>query len=137
MDQSLARLLVLKQELEAMRETRAKAKTELDEIEKQAVQYLLHAGVRYIDSSNCGQGPYWVLTKGKADGSFNRERYVEFFSILLQRIHASPNEHGVEKCVDCALEYLKQFEKKRIVLQKSTRPPMQRGVEDLKTWISN
>jgi hypothetical protein len=129
----IGRLTNLKLQIEKMKEQRQKTKTEMDELEQHAVSALLHMGVRYVDVSNTGQGPFWVLGKEKSDGSFNRERYVEFFSALLGEMKTDPNLN-VDKCTALAMNYLKQFEKRRLMLNKLSRPG-QRGVEDLKRWL--
>ena len=130
----IGRLAALKLQIENMRQQRQKTKTEMDELQQHAVQALLQMGVRFVDVSNCGQGPFWVLGKEKSDGSFNRERYHEFFSLLLGEMKTNPNGVTPDKCTQLAMNYLKQFEKRRLCLNKLSRPGP-KGVEDLKRWL--
>lgn len=130
----IGRLAGLKLKLEKLREERTKTKSETDDLEQHAIQALMQMGVRFVDVSNTGQGPFWVIGKDKSDGSFNRERYHEFFTALLIEIQKDPGSVTVDKCTELSINYLKQFEKRRFVLNKLSRPG-QRGVEDLKKWL--
>ena len=131
------RLNELKIQLENIGEQRKGVKTEFDKIQNAGVDALLNLRVRYVDSSGSGSGPFWVLGKDRSDGSFNRERLNEFFRLLLLEFQANSNaDFGPEKCTDFALMYLKQFEKRRLVLNKLTHCRT-KGVDDLLKWLES
>jgi len=131
---NVARLSQLKAMLEKMGEQRKTTKSQLDEIETQAIDALMRIGIRYIDESGNGAGPFWVLGKQKNDGSWSNERYTEFFTTLMSELRAG-KQFTPEQCAALAQQYLKQFEKRRLCLNKLSQA-RQRGVEDLRAWLA-
>ena len=129
----IGRLALLKTQLETIGDQRKGVKMEYDQLEQHGVNMLLQLGVRYVDQSSTGAGPFWVLGKEKSDGSFNRERYNEFFIGLLGEMQGA--SMTPDKCSDLAMNYLKQFEKRRLVLNKLTHC-RQKVVEDLIQWLA-
>lgn len=131
----MQKLTALKQNLMKIKDLRAKTKAEYDEIEQTAVNLLLSLNVRYVDVSGKGAGPYWVLSKESTNGTFNKERFNEFFSRILQEIRSNPNV-SAEQCSTYAAEFLKQFEKRRLVLNQVSTCRV-KGVDDLKRWLNH
>lgn len=128
------RLSQLKQDIEKLNEHRKKAKTEVDGLENQCIQALVQMGIRYVDESGTGNGPFWSLAKNKTDGSWNSERYIEFFTMLLKDIQQG-RQYTPAQCSELASNYLKQHEKRKLVLSKMTKA-QQRGIDDLKAWVA-
>jgi chaperonin cofactor prefoldin len=129
---NIQRLAQLRQTIEKMAEQRKATKTQLDEIEAQAIEALMRMGIRYI--AETPDGPYWVLGKAKSDGSWNLERYKEFFSTLLTEMGAG-KRFTPEQLATLAQQYLKQFEKRRLQLNKLSQA-RQKTVEDLRDWLA-
>jgi polyhydroxyalkanoate synthesis regulator phasin len=134
MDVDIGALNNLKLMMEKLKTQRSEAKGQLDEIEQHAVSKLMEMGVRFVDESGTGQGPYWTLCKEKNDGSFSKERYRDFFSQLLKELQ-SGKQYTPDDCTQLAQNYLKQFEKRRLVLNKLSQS-RQSGVEDLRQWLA-
>jgi hypothetical protein len=124
----------LRIQMEQLKDQRTNTKSQLDELEASAIAALVQMGVRYVDASGNGSGPFWVLGKDKTDGSFNRERYVSFFEILIADLK-NGKEYSPVKCGELALEYLKTFEKRRLRLNKLSQCRT-RGIEDLLRWLN-
>jgi hypothetical protein len=121
----------LKNQLDALGEQRKQFKGQLDELEQQAVAALLQMNVRSV-----GEGPCWALGKHKTDGSFNRERFIEFFGLLAEERQKRGGAMSPADEATLASTYLKKFEKRILVLNKLNKPPAQKGCEDLKEWMA-
>jgi hypothetical protein len=131
----VGRLDGLKNQLEKLKDARSKTKAETDELEQLAIATLMQIGVRYIDLSGNGSGPFYCICKDKSAGSFNRERLLEFFNKIIPEIKANPTSVTSDKCVDLAFEFLGQFEKRKLVLNKLTQVKT-RSVDDLREWAT-
>ena len=129
----VARLNQLKVQMDKLAEQRKTTKTQVDEIERQCVEALVKHGIRYIDESGTGNGPYWSLNKKKSDGSWNAERYEEFFTGLLTEL-ANGKRFTPAQCMELAQNYLKQFETRKLVLTKLAQQ-RQKGIADLLEWL--
>lgn len=129
---SVQRMTEIRRTLKNMQVQSKKNKAEFNEIEQFAINMLMHWGIRYVDTSGCGRGPFWVICKEKTDGAFNMQRYTEFFTYLINKLKT--DQLNPEQCGDLAIAYLKQFEKRRLVL-KEVKQCRQRGVADLKKWL--
>ncbi len=128
------KLSMLKASIEKLGEQRKTTKNELDQLENAAIEALMTMGVRFIDESGTGAGQFWVLGKLKNDGSWSIERYIEFFTTLLSEM-GNGKRFTPEQCAQHSQQYLKQFEKRRLGLNKVTQT-RQRGVEDLRSWLT-
>lgn len=131
---NIKQLAQLKAHIEKLGENRKNTKSQLDAIEAAAIEGMMKFGVRYIDESGNGQGPFWVLGKQKNDGSWSTERYIEFFTMILTQVRNNPNVTP-EQCAALAQQYLKGFEKRSLCLNKRTQA-RQKGVEDLRIWLA-
>lgn len=123
-----------KMQLEKLSEDRKITKNLYDQSESAAVEALVSLGVRWVDESGTGAGPFWQLAKSKSDGSFNRQRYTEFFSQMLVELN-SGKTFTPDDLAQSALDYLKQFEKRRLEIHK-VNTVRQRGMEDLIAWLN-
>ncbi len=124
----------LKNHLKALAEQRKVTKTQIDQIEEKCIQTLVSIGVRFVDESDGkGMGPYHCLAKSKTEGGWNNERYLDFFRHLLEAIQQGHQLTPV-KCVELATSYLKQFEKRKLKLNKVTQRPKP-GIEDLQKFL--
>ena len=130
----VGKLAQLKNIVEKMGEEKKKIKSQLDEVENAVVAHLMKVGVRYIDESGNGSGPFWVLGKYKNDGSWSTDRYVEFFTMLMSDMRAG-KQYTPSQCAALAVKYLKQFEKRRLQINKLSQA-RQKGVEDLRAWLA-
>jgi hypothetical protein len=130
-----ARLHTLKSQLESIKVARTTTKTELDPLESQIVENMARLKIRCVDTSSKGDGPFWVLSKSKTDGSWNRDRYVNFFNLLLETL-ASGKQMTAAQLADTAVEYIRQYEKRSLVLNKVTHYPRQKNIDDLITWLA-
>jgi hypothetical protein len=128
----IGKLSHLRASIDKLGEQRKVIKGQLDEIEVQAVDALMRLGVRFIDESGQGAGPFWVLGKQKNDGSWSHDRYIEFFGLLM--VELQKQQLTPEQCATLAQTYLKQYEKRRLVLNKLLQA-RQKGVEDLRLWL--
>jgi chaperonin cofactor prefoldin len=131
---NIGRLSQLRQQIEKIAETRKTTKTQLDEIEAQAIDAMMKMNRRSIGESP--DGPFWVLGKAKTDGSWNADRYREFFTLLLTELRAG-KQFTPEQLVQQAQKYLKQFEKRRLQINKLAQARQQQnGVQDLRDWLA-
>lgn len=137
MNIDVARLHTLSEHIRALDTEKKGVKQEFDDIVEHAITALVQLNVRYIDVSQTGEGPFWVLGKSKNESGFNRERLQEFFRILLTELQQNPGRATPEVCTQLALEYLTRFQKRKLVLNKSTRAPIGNDVEELKRWLSH
>lgn len=124
----------LKNHMDKLKEQRTATKAQLDTIEQQAISQLMALGVRYVDASGTGEGPFWVLGKSKTDGTWNRDRYIEFFGKMMQEM-AQNKQFTPAQLSDLAVEYLRQFEKRTLVLNK-LRQCRVKTIDDLKVWLA-
>jgi ferritin len=126
-------LNVLKESMQKIKQQRSTTKAQIKQLEEHAINHLMSLGVRYVDESGIGEGPFWVLGKTKTDGGWNRARYQEFFSKLLaeiaQGVQFTPAQLG-----DLAQEYLKQFEKRTLTINKLSQCRL-KTTDDLQTWL--
>ena len=133
---NVSRLEELKKQLEVYQVQKKKIRTDVLDIQKYVVETLLSFGVAWVDVSGNGSGPFWVLTKEKTDGAFNRERYIDFFGHMLPKL--TGERLTPVKCYELAVSYLKQFEKRKIVLKKVTQCRKHGGdVEKLRRWLAH
>ena len=134
---NMTQLAELRQELLETHEKRRDLKRKTMELEDRAVEVLLSHRIPYVDESTSGEGPFWVLTKTSSVGMFTTERYLDFFQQLLslfqERVKAGEQQLTPADCLACAREYLKQFERRRVSMIRSTqcRP---RSVQELDEW---
>ncbi len=130
----LSKLSALKHQIDQFKDQQKKAKAEVDVMEAQCVQLLIQMGKRYVDESGNGNGPFWSLSKSKSDGSWNADRYTEFFTTLLTDMHQG-KVYSPAQIAEHAVQYLKQFEKRKLVLVKLSKKG-QEGIGDLSAWVS-
>jgi len=128
------RLSGLKQQMDKLAEQRKVCKTQVDEIESQCIAALVQMGVRYVDESANGAGPFWSLVKSKSDGSWNTERYNEFFAGLLTELN-NGKQFTPSQCSELAVTYLKNFEKRKLALSK-LQMVRQKNIDDLRLWLA-
>lgn len=128
------RLNELKIRIDKLAEEKKVIKGEATQIEAQCIAALVQMGKRYIDESNNGAGPFYSLSKVKSDGSFNQERYLEFFSSLIAEFKAGKN-YTPQQCYELTQVYLKQFEKRKLGLTKLNQV-RRKDIEDLKLWLN-
>lgn len=121
-------------EIDQLKEETKSRKSQYDVMETQAISALLKVDRRVIDMSGEGKGPYMSLAKRKNDGSWNTERYNDFFSNLLQAIQAGQIKSN-KQCSDLAVQYLKKFEKRGLTLNIVKHPPRRNDTQDLQAWV--
>jgi len=124
----------LKDQLDKMGEQRKVTKVQFDEIETQAIDALMQLGVRYVDESGNGGGPYWTLTKKTQEQKWKNSNYIEFFTGLLSEIQ-NGKRFTPDQCAEAAARYIKQFEKRRLQLAKLSQARL-KTVDDLKAWLA-
>jgi hypothetical protein len=129
----LNNLHALKSQIKLLQSQRKDAKSQIEDIEQKAIGLLMNMGVRYVDESGRGQGPYWTLVKAKVDSSFSKERLTTFFNTLLTELKNGA-VYTPEQCALMAQAYIKQFQKRKLMLKKLTQC-RQKGVEDLREWL--
>jgi len=122
-------------QMEQLVQQKKTTKAQLDQLEAHCINVLLQMNVRYVDAGGSGNGPYYVLSKHKSDGTWNRDRYAEFFNELLSEI-AKGKQISPPQCTEGAVQYLKQFEKRKLQLIPRKQAPAQKGVDDLKAWLA-
>lgn len=133
----LIRLKELRQTLENLKKQKSHIKAQSDAIQEQAIKTLLEMGVTHVDESGNGQGPFWTITKDKSDGSFSKERYMRFFDLLLRRMQSDQtfvSNITPEACTTMAIQFLKQFQKRRLVLSR-LRQCRSVTVGELQRWL--
>ena len=123
----------LKHELDQISAHRKKVKDKYDEQIQSVIEVLLQIGIRYVDESNEGRGPFWTLGKLKQDATWNNERLVEFFTLLLQDLQAGKQYTPVQ-CADEAKKFIAQYETRKLCLNPLTQC-RQKGIEDLVLWM--
>jgi len=130
----LSKLSALKQQIDHFKDQSKKAKSEVDLMEAQCIQMLIQMGKRYVDESGTGNGPFWSLSKSKSDGSWNADRYTDFFTTLLTDMQQG-RVYTPAQLAELAVQFLKQFEKRKLVLAKLSKKG-QEGIGDLQSWVS-
>lgn len=126
----------LKDNIDRIKQERSATKQQVDEIENVIITTLLGMGVRYVDESQRGSGPFYILGKHRVEGSFNKERLLEFFELLLQKIYSSQVRLTPHECSTMAAQYLRKYEKRSIVLNKLSSCGTKEGVADLTRWVN-
>jgi hypothetical protein len=134
MNNNTDRLLQLHDKMNELKSVRSATKVELSAIEKQMVIHMVELRTRCIDASGRGEGPFWVLAKGKTDGSWNRERYLDFFDILLRA--QSDKAFNPAELANSAADYIRQFEKRSLALNRVTQFPRNKTIDDLLAWLN-
>lgn len=128
----------LKHNLERLKNERKSLRAQADAIQQNAIAMLLEHGVRFVDESGAGTGPYWVLTKEKSDAGMNRTRAMDFFTLLLDKFRTEPEfaaNCNSQTCCELMQQYLQRFQKRRLTLtkQKTVRSG---SVDDLLAWLN-
>jgi hypothetical protein len=125
----------LKENMSKLKHQRTATKLQLVQLEENAIKQLMALGVRYVDQSGTGEGPFWVLGKTKTDGGWNRARYHEFFSKLLVEL-AKGVQFTAAQLGDLAQDYLKQFEKRTLTINKVSQCRL-KSTDDLQSWLKS
>lgn len=131
----LTKLSQYKDQIDKMNEQKKAVKLQYDEIENRAVELLLGLGVRYVDQSGNGSGPFWTLSKATQEGSWKQQTLLEFFTNLTTDIYQHGKRYTPEQCVQLAQKFLKSFEKRKLKIAKLTQARL-KTVEDLKLWLA-
>lgn len=124
----------LKNQMEQLATARKATKTKMDEIQRAAVKMMMQMRVRYIDEKGDGTGPFWTLCKDTKEGSWKTERYHEFFSVVLTDL-SKGQRYTPEQLTAAAQQYLKQFEKRDLKIEKHTTT-RRKDVDDLAAWLN-
>lgn len=100
----------------------------------------MNHGIRFVDESDSGIGPYWTLAKETSGGSLNRAKGIEFFDIMLTRLRTTHNT-ALDQVTALDLynlysEYLKTMQKRKIVLKKVNQVT-RRDIQDLVDFLAN
>lgn len=139
LSENLVSLKSVRESLTQIKEQRKVMKTQSDVLQQQAIRAMMNLGVRYVDESGTGKGPFWTVCKDKSDGSFSKDRYMEFFAALLDKLRtdqAFRNAVTPQVCTEMAMTYLKQFQKRRLILTPLSQC-RHGGVEELRQWLNN
>jgi hypothetical protein len=123
----------LKGQMEQIVAARKATKSKLEEVQKSAVKVMMQMKCRYIDEKGDGTGPFWTLCKDTKEGSWKAERYNEFFAGVLTEL-AKGTRFTPEQLTTLAQQYLKQFEKRDLKIEKHTTA-RRRDVDDLIAWL--
>jgi hypothetical protein len=118
----LATMIHLREKLDQCAQAKKEIKTQYDPLESKGIEWMMQNGKRYIDKSNTGAGPFITLVKKTEPGSFNKDRYLEFFSLLLPVIR-SGEVQTPEQCLAKVNEYLSRFTKRKLGLEQVDRQP--------------
>ena len=121
--------------LDQKKEESKTLKSEYDRLENLAINALVNRNRRFVDVSNQGKGPFLSLAKKKNDGSWNTERYDEFFRHLLTSLQKG-EINDPHQLTLAAQKFLKQFEKRGLTLTELKKPPAQHTIEDLQEWLT-
>lgn len=125
----------LKNQMEQIAVARKATKTKMDEIQRGAVKVMLQMRLRYVDEKGDGTGPFWTLCKDAKEGSWKAERYNEFFAGLLTEMNKG-QRYTPEQLTTLAQQYLKQFEKRDLKIEKHTTA-RSKTVDDLIAWLND
>lgn len=131
----MVQFVTLKGQMEQIAAARKATKTKMDEVQKAAVKVMLQMRVRYVDEKGDGSGPYWTLCKDAKEGSWKAERYNEFFAGILSEM-ARGQKYTPEQLTALAQQYLKQFEKRDLKIEKHTTA-RRKDVDDLIAWLND
>lgn len=125
----------LKNQMEQIAAARKSTKTKMDEIQRGAVKVMLQMRLRYVDEKGDGTGPFWTLCKDAKEGSWKAERYNEFFAGVLTEMNKG-QRYTPEQLTALAQQYLKQFEKRDLKIEKHTTA-RSKTVDDLIAWLND
>jgi hypothetical protein len=129
----LEKLNSLKLTLQQLGESRKKTKSDAEEIEKKAIELLMQHGIRYVDASNNGSGPFWTLVKTRSEGTFNADRAEKFYELILANI-SNNSTLTAKQIVAHQHIYMKQFCKRSLGLSKLVQCPG-KSITDLKEFM--
>jgi len=124
----------LRKEIDQLKEETKSRKSQYDVMESQAITALIRLDRRVLDMSGEGKGPFMALGKRKSDGSWNVERYNDFFGNLLRAIQQGQVKNE-KQCTELAINYLKKFEKRGLTLNEVKHPPRRNDTQDLQAWV--
>jgi hypothetical protein len=130
----LSPLAQFKHQLEQLNEQKKGIKANHDALEKKAVDIMLQNNIRYVEEQGADPKAYWCLSKAKSEGSFKKERFMEFFTLLLRALEA--NRLTPSQCTEMALGYLAQFQKRSLKLERVSQPRGSATCEELKLWLA-
>lgn len=130
----LNQLTALRTEMEALNKQKKTIKTRLDDVESRCIEALMAMRVRYVDVSNTGQGPYYTLSKKKTEGSWSKERYIDFFNWFVPELQAG-RITNTGQCMEAAMKYLEQFSKRTLTLNKVTAV-RSKTIDDLEAFLN-
>lgn len=128
---NIAEFAHLKHQMEQLAGARKATKSKMDDIQKKAVDLMLQMRVRFIAEKE--GGPFWTLTKDVKEGTWKVERYNEFFIGILSEM-AKGKRYTPEMLTTTAQQYLKQFEKRGLKIEKHTTA-RRKDVDDLVVWL--
>jgi hypothetical protein len=112
-------------------------KARIAEIYANVVPFLKKRGLRYIDAATAGPGtgPFFVLSKHTQEGSWNKERYTEYWTKFLKVLQTNPYELDTpQKCEESMHKFLKEFEKRTLVINEVMQVREKDGVDRLMLW---
>ena len=133
---SLVEMSEIKTLLEQMAKERKIQKSRLDNIKAPLIEQLINLGVRYIDESGRGVGPYHCLVKDPKESSLNEEKSIDFYNQVLTGIYERNERYTGKQVYDMSKTYLKQFQERKLNLKKNNTVT-KKGIDDLLDWIQH
>lgn len=110
------------------------------EIHEKMIPEMMKCGTTYIDaeSKGPGTGPWFMLDKGPQKGVWNKERQVKFFRKFFEVQRSHPQEvDTAKKASKCMKHFLREFEKRKIVMRRKEQPQRFWTVEELTEWVKS
>jgi hypothetical protein len=136
--EGIAGLRKYKLEIEQINASKKCAKSKLDQINSVMVPFMIDRNLRYIAAESAGPntGPYYVLSKHCQEGSWNQERKSDYWTQFLLQVQLHPETVATpSQCFESERKFLKQYEKRSIVLNEVTQLHERDGVDRLKRWL--
>lgn len=134
-DQNVIRFFELSVKLQEGKSNMKMEKAEFNLLHDALSSSMLQMDKRFIDQSGTGQGPFWTLTRSVQEGSFNKARLKEFFDLLIPVLKENQTP-TTEALMRLSSDYLRQFEKKKLVL-KPAKYCHRKDCQDLHDWLTS